>query len=111
MAVNDHPRQGFKVEFAGVDYTTKNYDLGFVRIQEEAVGTGLVGDRLGVHTLWESDFRGHWRVDFWYLKIKPSAQISIQWALFLEIWAISSQISSILSKNDVSSIVYHIASM
>ena len=26
-----------------------------------------------VHTLWETDFRGHWRVDFWYLKMKPNA--------------------------------------
>ena len=33
-------------------------------------------------------------VDFWYLKMKPSAHISIQWAFFLEIWAISSHISS-----------------
>ena len=25
-----------------------------------------------VHTLRETDFRRHWRVDFWYLKMKPS---------------------------------------
>ena len=36
----------------------------------------------------ETDFSGHWRVDFWYLKMKPSAHISVKWALFLEIWAI-----------------------
>ena len=60
-----------------------------------------------VHTLREMDFCGHWRVDFWYLKMKPSAHIFVQWALFLEIWAISSQISSISSKNAVSSIDSH----
>ena len=26
-----------------------------------------------VHTLRETDFRRHWRVDFWYLKMKPCA--------------------------------------
>ena len=36
----------------------------------------------------ETDFSGHWRVDFWYLKMRPSADNFIQWALFLEIWAI-----------------------
>ena len=30
-----------------------------------------------VHGLWETDFRAHWRVDFWYLKMKPSAHISV----------------------------------
>ena len=37
------------------------------------------------HALRETDFRGHWRVDFRYLKIKPNAHISVQWALFLYI--------------------------
>ena len=35
------------------------------------------------HTLRETNFCGHWRVDFWYLKMKPSALISVQWALLL----------------------------
>ena len=48
---------------------------------------------------------------FLYLKMKSSAHISVQWAIFLQIWAISSQISSISSKNDVSSIDCHIASI
>ena len=39
-----------------------------------------------VHGLRETDLRGHWRVDFWYLKMKPSAHISVQWAPFYEIW-------------------------
>ena len=30
-----------------------------------------------VHTLQETDFRRHWRVDFWYLKMKPSVPNSI----------------------------------
>ena len=30
-----------------------------------------------VHTLRETDFRRHWRVDFWYLKMKPSVPNSI----------------------------------
>ena len=30
-----------------------------------------------VHTLRETDFRGHWRVDFWYVKRKPSVPNSI----------------------------------
>ena len=64
-----------------------------------------------VHTLRETDFRGHWRVDLWYLKMKPSAHIFVQWSLSLEIWSISSQIFSILSINDVSSIDCHIASI
>ena len=51
-----------------------------------------------VHTFREMDFPGHWRVDFWYLKMKPSAHISVQWAISLEIWAISYEISSISSK-------------
>ena len=34
-----------------------------------------------VHTLPETEFREHWRVDFWYLNMKPSAHISVQWAL------------------------------
>ena len=29
-----------------------------------------------VHTLRETDFRRHWRVDFWYLKMKPSVSNS-----------------------------------
>ena len=28
-----------------------------------------------VHNLWETDFCGHWRVDFWYLKMKSSVRI------------------------------------
>ena len=30
-----------------------------------------------VHTLREMDFRGHWRFDFWYLKMMPSVPNSI----------------------------------
>ena len=36
-----------------------------------------------VHALQETEFFGYWRVDFWYLKMKPSAHISVKWALFL----------------------------
>ena len=36
----------------------------------------------------ETDFSGHWRVNSWYLKMKPSADNFIQWALFLEISSI-----------------------
>ena len=38
---------------------------------------------LRVHILRETDFRGHRRVHFWYLKMKPSAHIFVQWAVFL----------------------------
>ena len=49
--------------------------------------------RRRVHTLRETDFRGHWRVDFWSLKMKPGPHISVQWALF---WDIGNFISSSL---------------
>ena len=38
-----------------------------------------------VHTIQETDFRGNWRVNFWYLKMKPSMPNSVSYALFLEI--------------------------
>ena len=45
----------------------------------------MVGEHLTrrVHTLQKRDFRGHWRVDFWYLKMKSSAYISVTWAILL----------------------------
>ena len=64
----------------------------------------LLLTRKVARTLRETDFRGHWRVNFWYLKRQPSVPTFISYALFLEIWAISSQISSISLKSDVPSI-------
>jgi len=64
-----------------------------------------------VHPPRETDFCGHWRVDFWYLKMKLSAHIFVQWTVCHEIWAISSQISFISSKNNVSYIDCHITSI
>ena len=55
----------------------------------------------------EIDSRGRWRVNFWYQKIKASVPTFFSQALFLEIRAISSQISSISLKNDVLSIESH----
>ena len=47
VAINDHTRQGFEVELANVDYTTKDDYVTFAGVQKEAVhGMGPVNDRL-----------------------------------------------------------------
>ena len=72
-----------------------------IRIDESTLKLRKTSLARRVHTPRETDFRGYWRVNFLYLKMKPSAHFFVQWALFLEIWAISSEISSTSSKNDV----------
>ena len=87
-----------------VDSSLKFFVIFLCLVSEYSLITNLLTRR--VYTL-ETDFRGHQRINFWYLKMKPSVPNFISQTLFLEIQGISSQISSILLKNDASSIDCH----